>query len=115
VLTVLDSNTHTFEASHQIFRGAFPEGFPWEVLEVYSSPPFVCFSWRHWAYFNGIYKEKTASNNDLINMYGFATVSLDENSKICDLKILLSLKNIASFHIKFREFSQKYFEIFIQI
>jgi hypothetical protein len=48
-------------------------------------------------------------------MYGFATVSLDENSKICDLKILLSLKNIASFHIKFREFSQKYFEIFIQI
>jgi hypothetical protein len=63
------------------------EGFPWEVLEVYSSPPFVCFSWRHWAYFNGIYKEKAASNNDLINVYGFATVSLDENSKICDLKI----------------------------
>jgi len=82
-----DSNAHTFESSHQIFCGAFPEEFSWGVLEVYSSPPFVCFSWRHWAYFNGIYKEKTASNNDLINMYGFATVSLDENSKICDLKI----------------------------
>ena len=31
-----DSEAHTFESSHDLFRSAFSEGFPWELLEVFS-------------------------------------------------------------------------------
>jgi hypothetical protein len=51
-----DAEGETFESSHAHFRGAFPNGFPWEVLEVYAGPPKVAFSWRHWADFAGEYQ-----------------------------------------------------------
>ena len=81
-----DADAHTFESSHQVFKGAFLDGFPWEVIDVFSPPPFVCFSWRHWATYNGTYKGKKG-NDSVVNMCGFASASLDENLKICDLKI----------------------------
>lgn len=31
-----DANTHTFDSSHQLFKGVFKSGYPWEVLEVFS-------------------------------------------------------------------------------
>ena len=31
-----NSEAHTFESSHNLFRTAFSEGFPWELLEVFS-------------------------------------------------------------------------------
>lgn len=31
-----DSEVHSFEASHGLFRSAFSEGFAWELLEVFS-------------------------------------------------------------------------------
>ena len=31
-----NSNKHTFESSHELFRSAFSEGFAWELLEVFS-------------------------------------------------------------------------------
>ena len=31
-----NSEAHTFESSHNLFRSAFSEGFPWELLEVFS-------------------------------------------------------------------------------
>ena len=40
-----DAENETFESSHKLFRGAFSKGFPWELLEVYSGPPKVAFSW----------------------------------------------------------------------
>ena len=40
-----DAKNETFESSHKLFRGAFSKGFPWELLEVYSGPPKVAFSW----------------------------------------------------------------------
>merc|ERR1712226_1612358 len=45
-----DSSKETFGSSHDIFRGTFKDGFPWEVLQVFSAPPKVVFSWRHWLY-----------------------------------------------------------------
>ena len=38
----------SFEESHELFRGFFTDGFPWEVLRVLSGPPTVLFTWRHW-------------------------------------------------------------------
>jgi len=31
-----DSSAHTFKSSHDLFRSAFSEGFPWELMEVFS-------------------------------------------------------------------------------
>ena len=31
-----NSNAHTFESSHDLFRSAFDQGFPWELIEVFS-------------------------------------------------------------------------------
>ena len=31
-----NSEAHTFESSHNLFRSAFNEGFPWELIEVFS-------------------------------------------------------------------------------
>merc|ERR1719451_238049 len=42
----------TSHETHETFRGAFA-AFPWEVLKVFSGPPRVAFSWRHWGHFTG--------------------------------------------------------------
>lgn len=31
-----DAKNHTFDTSHVLFRTAFKDGFPWELLEVFS-------------------------------------------------------------------------------
>jgi hypothetical protein len=45
-----------FEASHDLFRDSFLDGFAWELLKVLSGPPHVVFTWRHWGRFNGEYR-----------------------------------------------------------
>ena len=35
-----DAEKETFESSHELFREAFKESFPWEVLEVISGRYF---------------------------------------------------------------------------
>ncbi|XP_033647791.1 pathogen-related protein-like [Asterias rubens] len=81
-----DSDHHTFESSHDVFRGAFPNGFPWEVLHVFSGPPRVAFSWRHWATFDGSYKENVGEGQ-LVEMHGFLVATVNENLKICKLEV----------------------------
>mmetsp|Transcript_32853 Transcript_32853/g.69115 ORF Transcript_32853/g.69115 Transcript_32853/m.69115 type:complete len:377 (+) Transcript_32853:299-1429(+) len=81
-----DSAKETFESSHGKFRYAFPEGFPFEVLEVFSGPPKVTFTWRHWAVFSGQY-EGNQGNGATINMTGFGIASLNEDSKVTRLEI----------------------------
>jgi predicted ester cyclase len=51
-----NSKEETFESSHDVFRLAFPRGFAWEVLEVYSGPPAVAFKFRHWGHMEGNFK-----------------------------------------------------------
>ncbi|XP_068762551.1 uncharacterized protein [Montipora capricornis] len=76
-----NSNKHTFESSHELFRSAFSEGFAWELLEVFSGPPRVAFSWRHWANWTGPYKDK-APTGERLEMYGMAVAEVDEKLKI---------------------------------
>ncbi|WP_018640114.1 hypothetical protein [Parafrankia elaeagni] len=59
----------SFESSHQVFHQAFPGGFFWEVLEVYSPPPVITFKWRHWGTFSGPYKG-TEPTGERIELYG---------------------------------------------
>eukprot|EP00985_Skeletonema_marinoi_P009370 scaffold4368_cov139-Skeletonema_marinoi.AAC.1 len=75
-----DSTKETFESSHGKFRYAFPEGFPFEVLQVFSGPPNVSFTWRHWAVFSGEF-EGNQGTGETINMTGFGVVTLNDDLK----------------------------------
>ncbi|EDV21560.1 uncharacterized protein TRIADDRAFT_29994 [Trichoplax adhaerens] len=95
-----DANTHTFQSSHENFRGAFRDGFSWEVLDVYSGPPVVAFTWRHWAKWNGSYKGNPPSGKTL-EMFGAAVVRVNQKMQIEDLdvyydpnQILVPLNNL---------------------
>ena len=87
-----DAQSHTFESSHEVFRGAFGDGFPWEVLEVFSGPPKVAFSWRHWGKFTGHYKSRKGEG-EIIELYGFAIVTLSANSKIAKIEAYQKFNN----------------------
>ncbi|KAL9955303.1 hypothetical protein ACROYT_G036608 [Oculina patagonica] len=81
-----NSEAETFESSHNLFRSAFNEGFPWELIEVFSGPPRVAFSWRHWAHWTGPYKGR-APTGELLEMYGMAVAEVDENLKIKSIDV----------------------------
>ena len=76
----------SFESSHETFRGAFPHGFAWELLEVLAGPPRVVFSWRHWATFDGVYRGREGDKK-LYEMYGLAAVSVDNNLKVQNIEV----------------------------
>ncbi|BAY30078.1 pathogenesis related protein [Nostoc carneum NIES-2107] len=74
-----------FETSTNLFHTAFPDGFLWEVLEVYSAPPTITFKWRHWGHFRGNYKDYTATGQ-MIEVIGMSVVQVTEDCKILSLE-----------------------------
>ena len=58
------------------FFGAF-EQFSWEVIKVYSPPPVIGFSWRHWGNFTGEY-EGNQGKGELIQLFGLSVVELHD-------------------------------------
>ncbi|MBD2664683.1 pathogenesis related protein-like protein [Richelia sinica FACHB-800] len=75
------SSEETFESSHDIFHSTFPQGFPWEVLEVYSGPPVVTFKWRHWGHFRGAYKDY-APTGEMVEIVGISVAHVTQDLKI---------------------------------
>ncbi len=82
---VWDAANTTWEQSHDKFHTAFA-AFPWEILEVFSGPPKVGFSWRHWGIFSGTY-EGNKGKGELVEMFGFGTATVNENLQLCDVEI----------------------------
>ena len=80
-----DKENISWEQSHEKFHKAFA-AFPWEVLEVYSGPPKVGFSWRHWGNFTGTY-EGNEGNGELVEMFGFGTATVNDKLQLCDVEI----------------------------
>ena len=76
-----NSENHTFESSKVLFCSAFTEGFAWEVLEVFSGPPKVALTWRHWGRFSGEYKGRKG-NGEIIEMYGFVIATVNEELQL---------------------------------
>lgn len=75
-----------FDSSHHLFENAFRSCFPWEVLDVFTGPPNIVFSWRHWGEFTGDYKGNKG-NGELLELDGFAAVSVTEDLKITAIKV----------------------------
>lgn len=73
-----------FESSTNLFHTAFPDGFLWEVLEVYSEPPNIAFKWRHWGHFNGSYKDYLPTG-ETIEIIGMSLVRVNDDLKILSL------------------------------
>ncbi|KAL1118708.1 hypothetical protein V6Z11_D01G054100 [Gossypium hirsutum] len=69
------ADEESFESSHEAFRSAFPRGFAWEVIHVYSGPPLIAFKFRHWGIFEGPFKGH-APTGETVEFYGIATVKV---------------------------------------
>lgn len=76
----------TFESSHELFRTAFPRGFAWEVLDVYSGPPVIVFKFRHWGYMEGPYKGR-APTGEMVEFFGTAILKVDEQMRAEEVEI----------------------------
>jgi hypothetical protein len=77
------ASDETFESSHHVFLRAFPSGFFWEVLKVYSPPPVIAFKWRHWGVFSGPYKD-AAPTGERIEMIGVTVARCDDDLRLIE-------------------------------
>mmetsp|Transcript_85876 Transcript_85876/g.152098 ORF Transcript_85876/g.152098 Transcript_85876/m.152098 type:complete len:233 (+) Transcript_85876:68-766(+) len=81
----------TFEASNSNFGSSFPEGFAWEVLEVFSGPPKVSFKWRHFGRMSGTFTDKNGKqhkgNGEMMNLIGLCIAQVNAELKIESLDI----------------------------
>eukprot|EP00435_Cladocopium_sp_Y103_P004185 s5852_g1.t1 len=80
-----DSQNTTWEQSHEKFHHAFA-AFPWELLEVFSGPPKVAFTWRHWGEFTGSY-EGNKGQGELLEMFGFGVATVDDKLRLVDCEV----------------------------
>ncbi|KAG8499431.1 hypothetical protein CXB51_005898 [Gossypium anomalum] len=80
-LRCYDPEKETHESSHKAFVTAFPRGFAFEVLKVYTGPPEIVLKFRHWGYNEGPFKGH-APTGDLVEFYGIAIYQVDEDMKI---------------------------------
>jgi hypothetical protein len=88
---VWDSENTTWMESHEKFHDAFA-AFPWEVMEVFSGPPTVAFSWRHWANFTGTY-ELHQGKGEFVEVYGFGIATVNDKLQLCDVDIYYNAEN----------------------
>jgi hypothetical protein len=79
------ASEETFESSGSLFQTAFPKGFPWEVLEVFSGPPNVTFKWRHWGHFNGSYKDY-APTGETVELIGMSVARVTDDLKVLSIE-----------------------------
>lgn len=81
-----DAAAETFESSHRLFRAAFPRGFAWEVLGVYSGPPVIAFKFRHWGHMEGPYRGHAATG-EIVQFHGVAVLKVDEQLRAEDVEV----------------------------
>ncbi|WP_250284665.1 MULTISPECIES: ester cyclase [unclassified Frankia] len=79
------AGNETFESSHEVFHKAFPGGFFWEVLDVYSPPPVIAFKWRHWGTFSGPYKEAPPTG-ERIEIFGVTVARCADDLRLVEVE-----------------------------
>ncbi|GAB2278041.1 hypothetical protein Dimus_012740 [Dionaea muscipula] len=76
----------TFESSHSAFGSAFPRGFAWEVISVYSGPPTIAYKFRHWGFFEGPFKAH-APTGEMVEFYGLGVLKVDESLRAEEVEV----------------------------
>lgn len=85
----------SFEDSHDAFRNALGDGFAWELLEVFSGPPHVTFTWRHFGTMTNEFKCTGLSgipysvkpSNKMVEIFGMCKATVNDQLKIQDLQV----------------------------
>jgi len=81
-----DNKGVDFHQSHDKFKGLFQTGFAWEVIKVFTGPPTVAFTWRHWGHAGTTtLEEEQNGGGDEVELFGAAVVKVDANLKILDV------------------------------
>ncbi|XP_072995292.1 pathogen-related protein-like [Typha latifolia] len=81
-----DADAESFESSHDVFRSAFPRGFEWEAVNVYSGPPVITFKFWHWDHMEGTFKGHEATG-ELVEFYEITILKVDEQLKAEEVEI----------------------------
>lgn len=85
------ASSETFETANTKFSNAFPEGYAFEVLEVYTGPPVVSFKWRHFGKFSGTFPNKDGvenrGNGELLTLTGLCTAKVSATLQIESLDV----------------------------
>ena len=77
-----------FEESNKYFNSKFRTGFAWEVKKVFSGPPKVVFSWRHWAHMGTkSLSEEMQGKGKLIELEGFTRANVSDDGKLRDIEV----------------------------
>ena len=85
----------SFEQSNSFFQTKFKTGFAWEVVKVFSGPPKVVFSWRHWAHMGtNSLTEEMDGKGTLIELEGFTRANVSDDGKMKSSLIRKSLLRI---------------------
>eukprot|EP00930_Biecheleria_cincta_P103848 TRINITY_DN9594_c2_g1_i1.p1 TRINITY_DN9594_c2_g1~~TRINITY_DN9594_c2_g1_i1.p1 ORF type:complete len:254 (-),score=46.48 TRINITY_DN9594_c2_g1_i1:146-880(-) len=87
-------HAQSFEDSNKNFSAAFPEGFAWEVLEVFSGPPTVSFKWRHFGKMTGTFTDKQGNqhkgNGQMLDLIGMCLAKVNGQLQIVSLDVYYS-------------------------
>lgn len=95
------ADKETFESSHNAFRSAFPRGFAWEVIGVYSEPPVIAYKFRHWGYFEGPFQGH-APTGEMVEFCGIGIMKVDSKSPVNSfLKEIYSYSHFEAFFFLF--------------
>lgn len=93
-----DGTKQTFESANTIFSEAFPDGFAWEVLEVFSGPPSVSFKWRHFGKFAGHYVDDRGKvhkgDNKKMELFGLCIAKVNASLVIEELQVFYEPKDM---------------------
>jgi hypothetical protein len=75
-----------------VLSEAFTQGFPMEVLDVYTQPPQCHFAWRHWGRFTGRYRG-IKGKGELIEIRGFGHMHID-GGRLMNLRLFLKQRDL---------------------
>lgn len=87
-----EDNQRSSETLELGISKCFPHGFPWELLQVFTPPPRVTFSWRHWGTYSGHFKQYQG-NGQVLQLNGFAIVDLNEDMRISNFQIFYKIED----------------------
>jgi hypothetical protein len=91
---IYDADNTTCAESHDMFHDAFA-AFPFEILEVYSGPPKVAFTWRHWGKFTGTF-DGNFGDDSVVEVFGFGTATVNDKLQLCESEFYYNAKEFIS-------------------
>mmetsp|Transcript_89680 Transcript_89680/g.159319 ORF Transcript_89680/g.159319 Transcript_89680/m.159319 type:complete len:275 (-) Transcript_89680:110-934(-) len=75
-----------FTLDPQVYASAFPDGFAWECLEVFSGPPSVLFKWRQFGKYTGTFTDKAGrklkGNGTVFSLIGICVARVNSDFKL---------------------------------